>query len=142
MLVDLDGYDVFQCQSDQCRLIWRTPMLGHVRIGNTKYSPRERDKFSAMFYHDTFCTQKGLKPFADPVKWQQDYDVAKARLELIAKVVRPSIVVSLLDVGCSNGAFVAAALDAGYNAFGNDAGEEIIEWAKSHDKRLQKRLVR
>lgn len=112
-------------------------MLGHVRIGS-RYAPTESQKYQGAYYHETFCKALKIPTFAE--KWGRDYEVGLLRLAAIAQRVAPGNAVSLLDVGCGNGAFVTAALDAGYNAFGVDPGEASIEWAKARDRRLEGRL--
>lgn len=113
-----DGYDVFRCLD--CDSTWRTPKLGHTST--------ERGKYTGRAYHWDFQTAKGVAPFDE--RWEHDYGVAKLRLAAIAEV-RPSLAgATLFDVGCSNGAFVAAANDAGYRAFGMDVSTDIIRWAK------------
>lgn len=133
-----DGYDVFQCAVSVCGQIWRTPMLGHVKMGSAN-EPCEGRKYSGAFYQETYCRKKGIPTFAE--RWSHDYRVALLRLKAIQSHRRPGPAVSLLDVGCGNGAFVAAALDAGYNAFGIDPGEAVIEWARARDERMLARLA-
>lgn len=55
-------------------------------------------------------------------RYEHDYRVAELRLKLLRKVLRTtgSEFDSILDIGCSNGAFVKAGLDDGWNAFGCD----------------------
>jgi len=57
-------------------------------------------------------------------RYDHDLGVAKLRLDCYAGSIPSSG--KLLDVGCNNGAFVDAALQAGYDAYGNELNPSII----------------
>jgi SAM-dependent methyltransferase len=62
------------------------------------------------FYHDELQKQVGHEPYAD--RFLHDYDVG--RLRILALLGRYRV----LDVGCANGAFLAAAKDLGFQVEG------------------------
>jgi SAM-dependent methyltransferase len=61
-------------------------------------------------------TPAGLAALVDAERW---------KLDIVTPVVRPGRGVRLLDVGCGNGAFVAAAAAAGYAAEGHDLAPKV-----------------
>ena len=124
-----DGYDVFRCFD--CDSTWRTAKLGHTST--------ERGKYQGRAYHWDYQLARGTSPFDE--RWDHDYEVAKMRLAVIAEIRRPMIGAMLFDVGCSNGAFVAAANDAGYRAYGMDVSGDIIQSAVQRRPDLQGRYL-
>lgn len=130
---DRDGYDVIQCEEPTCRLIWRTPMMGHVKMHVG--APREADKYTGAFYHSTFRVDGA--DFAE--RWDHDLAVGRLRAaHLRSFTVRPDV--KLIDIGAGNGAFVQAALDAGFAAYGLDTGSILVEWTVEHRPTLAGRM--
>lgn len=128
-LGERDGYDVFRCDGSNgigcdkvngCWYTYRTPMMGHTLS--------ERDKYVGRRYHWNYQETKEVPTFED--RFDHDYNVAKMRLNIIKSYRNPRTDVALVDVGCSNGAFVKAACDEGYNAFGVDLSEDVVSMAK------------
>ena len=135
VLGERDGYDVFQCQIYGCRYTWRTLYLGHVRVGAR---PREGEKYRGNWYHDTMCEAKGIPTFAD--RFDHDKSVGEIRARKI-RALRPGGGLTLIDVGCGAGAFVLAAIESGFNAFGVDLDAALIEWSMDSHERLARRLI-
>lgn len=118
-----DGYDVFECC--ECVSQWRTPLLGHVPVPGATVS--EASKYSGDWYHFAHQEMKGEPDYS--TRFDHDYAVGQMRTRIIAELYSPRPDHRLVDVGCSNGGFVMAALDAGYNAFGIDPSAAMIDWA-------------
>lgn len=128
-----DGYDVMRCAA--CRCMWRTPVLGHVR---QTHMPREGDKYRGAWYHADMCRDQRIPTFAD--RFTHDRKVADLRIGTLLEF-RDLVHSLMVDVGCGNGAFVAAALDVGANAFGLDLGVPLLDWAMSEHPQLAGRLL-
>jgi len=135
VLGERDGYDVFQCQAKGCRHTWRTLYLGYVRVGAR---PREGEKYRGNWYHDTMCEAKGIPTFVD--RFDHDKSVGESRTRKIREL-RPGGGLTLVDVGCGAGAFVLAALESGFNAFGVDLDTALLEWSMDAHERLARRLL-
>lgn len=120
----IDRYDVFRCAA--CGCTYRSALLGH----------HERDTYRGRWYHFKRPEERGELAFDQ--RYDADYDVACQRLDAIAE--RGTVGGKLLDVGCANGAFVAAALDRGYDAFGVDPNAEIVQWSMWKREDLRGRI--
>lgn len=137
ILGERDGYDVFRCVTPHCRYTWRTPVLGHVKMSETL--PPEGEKYVGGAYHDTCWI--GRHGFAK--QFENDYEVGKLRLQTIKALIpysTPPTSLRLLDVGCSNGAFVLAALREGFDAYGVDLDRSLMDEAASAHPSLGDRL--
>ena len=135
---DLDGYDIFRC--NECSCTWRTPVLGHVRMAPDL--PREGEKYLGDFYHKDFCEANAIPTFDQ--QFARDSATALLRLEALAKhckFVAKGFRPYLLDVGTGNAAFVLAALDFGYDAFGVESGQALIDRQRLKYPGLRSRLT-
>lgn len=115
--------------------MWRTPFLAHVPFGD---GPSDIRKYSSPWYHFEMTDILGIPNFDK--RFAEDYAVAVKRLDVIDSIHKPKPRDWFLDVGCSNGAFVAAATDRGYVACGIDLSVTLIDWAKKNRKDLKSRL--
>lgn len=79
-------------------------------------------------YHDTHQVRVGHLPYTD--RFDHDLALAARRLEHIKPFANRFDLDSLLDVGCSNGAFVIAAGEEGFQAFGFEVNEQIASYAR------------
>lgn len=84
------------------------------------------------------CREKRIPTFAE--RFEHDRSVAEARLKKLSEY-RTLRGLLLLDVGCGNGAFVAAALSVGMHAYGIDLGEPLLDWAMETHPQLTGRLL-
>jgi len=71
--------------------------------------------YESGLYHNGYQKSIGHVPYKD--RYDHDYSIAKSRLDNIEKF---GCYGSLLDIGCSNGAFVHRANEYGYDAVGID----------------------
>lgn len=104
---------------------------------------RERPSGAAPWrlYHCLSCDVEHFSPARNPGhEWYEDSDIYTARdLDIVdwlawyhraALEIIPVTAGRLIDVGCGNGAFVAAARDRGFDAVGVDFSERAIESGK------------
>ncbi len=84
------------------------------------------DMYKNGWYHTQCQRQTGHQPYYE--RFWHDYDLALTRIQKISGFRMPGQ--SLLDVGCSNGAFVRAARTCRYRAWGIDICEKTdeIQW--------------
>lgn len=87
--------------------------------------------YQGDWYHGKHQLEVGHRPYAD--RFHHDHALAHERLKKIRRFTHPEDdkVDLLLDWGCSNGAFVVAAKEQGYDAQGYDINEGIVEFARS-----------
>lgn len=88
-------------------------------------------------YHDRHQRRIGHVPYR--LRFDQDYALAHKRLDAIEKrrawkTARSNL--RLLDIGCSNGAFVVAACDRGFKAIGFEVNADIAEHAQARGARV------
>lgn len=94
--------------------------------------PRDQEQLLRLYtdyalgYHTEWQRGVGHLPYTE--RYAHDYQLAQGRLALIAKHGERGG--KLLDIGCSNGAFVAAAEEAGFAACGFEVNQEIADWAR------------
>lgn len=129
LLGEKEGVDIFRCSL--CALIYRTPLL-HIFYDGTYTDAR---------YHVDAripLAQGGQGTTLE--RYGHDLDVARQRLADLLKFASPPT--SLLDFGCSGGAMVDVATEAGFDAYGTEPGEWIInQVAKARPKTARKMLV-
>lgn len=89
--------------------------------------------YSSDFYHVHIQREVGHVSYYD--RFDSDYELAKLRLKNIS-FIRDVITQkgSLLDIGCSNGAFVTRAVEEGYIGVGTDLNPVVIDFAKAKGK--------
>jgi len=87
-------------------------------------------------YHVRRQRDVGHLPYRD--RFDHDREIARQRLQTLREVFPDAD--SVLDVGCSNGALVAVALDEGLDAYGCDLNPDILRCAEALDERLTGRL--
>jgi SAM-dependent methyltransferase len=83
------------------------------------YIPVISDDYNELYesglYHNGYQKSIGHIPYKD--RYDHDYDIAGLRLDTMGSC---GVWGELLDIGCSNGAFVHRAREYGYNAVGID----------------------
>jgi len=83
------------------------------------YIPEVPDDYDELYesglYHNGYQVSIGHEPYND--RYNRDYHIAESRLVLLE---RYGCYGTLLDIGCSNGAFVHRAIEYGYDAIGID----------------------
>ena len=82
----------------------------------------------ATNYHDEYQKSQGQTPYYD--RYDHDVNIGKLRLNVYSKIVPTEG--KLLDVGSGNGAFVDAAREAGYDAWGVEPNPKIADKDKTY----------
>jgi len=121
-----DRYDVYRDRATG--LIFCRPFLSELPDYKCVYDGDE--------YHVRRQQEVGHVPYRE--RFEHDLKIARPRLQALREVF-PNVD-SLLDVGCSNGAFVAAALNDGLDAYGCEISPNILRCAEELDARLAGRL--
>lgn len=93
------------------------------------YPPPDEDEYLSLYTSMEFWTAEQQKVGHPTVfeRFRHDFGIAKDRL---AKIGEYKSYGALLDVGCSNGAFVKCARDLGFQAKGIDVQPDIIEYLR------------
>lgn len=112
-----DGFTIVQCQRcHTLRTLERLPDPTMIYKAGDAYHVEQQQK-------------EGKPPYQE--RFQHDWTIGNLRLAKIQNCRR------LLDVGCSNGAFVnAAGENWGYNAEGLELNPEIAAFARQKTKRI------
>lgn len=120
--MEVDGKDIVQC------------LCGIVRVGKIdleSYTAQYMSGFYQADYKNTEVDAEYTKRF------EHDKNIAHMRIVELEKVMMPPSGGKLLDIGCANGAFVEAALDCGYDAWGIDLSGASFHGQGAVDERLQ-----
>lgn len=137
---ELERADVFRCWSDGCSYSWTTPFLSYLMAWPG--GPRRADLYTGRQYHSDLMTATGRPDYR--ARWSEDFRVAALRLDALERMGHgPGDRWSraALDLGCSNGAFVSAALGRGWRAYGVDADGALLEDAATAHPELHGRLI-
>jgi SAM-dependent methyltransferase len=90
------------------------------------YIPKVADNYNEMYesglYHNSYQLSIGHVAYKD--RYIHDYNIASNRLDKLKKYIKCG---TILDIGCSNGAFVHHANEYGYNAIGIDINQYTSE---------------
>lgn len=100
---------------------------GHVYVGNSIDQESLIDYYSSRQSHHSSATKEA---------W--DYSELKSKMiyaPLLKRLASITVPDGLLDIGCSNGSFVAAALRQGWNAYGIELEKESYEICLKHGVR-------
>lgn len=114
----IDSINIVECRCGIRRV---------ASIDDTIYT----DRYQSGSYHAEDRTYDTGHP-AHVERFQHDYIVSKLRLDALQKVLQmpyDATKCRVLDVGCSNGAFVQASIDAGLDAWGCDLSTEAVPHA-------------
>jgi SAM-dependent methyltransferase len=93
-------------------------------VCNHWYIPKVADDYNKLYesgiYHNDYQVSIGHVPYKD--RYDHDYEIAKLRLDNLSVYRQTGFVrdKDLLDIGCSNGAFVHRAREYGYKSMGID----------------------
>lgn len=103
-----------------------------AKCGIKRVSHIDKDRYTARYKSGSYHAEDrsydtGHK--AHQERFEHDYGVAKLRLDRLLKLGVDGG--KLLDVGCSNAAFVKAALDFEYDAIGCDLSTDAVDLAYS-----------
>lgn len=104
--ISCNGIDIYECQS--CGVISQ-----RVEMTEEEYA-----NFYAEHYHIEHQEAIGRESYVA----RYDHDLAVARQRLIAYGYTSADTGKVLDIGCGNGAFVAACRELGLDAYGIDLG--------------------
>ncbi len=101
------------------------PIVECICCGVRRVSSIDSDSYSGRYESGSYHAEDRTNDTGHPAHTERikhDYRVAKIRLAKLERVASSGPVRwgKLLDVGCSNGAFVMAALDEHYDAYGCD----------------------
>ncbi len=112
----VDGIQIIEC------------LCGIRRVAQIEDSYTNRYE-SGSYHSEDRTGDTGHKAHAE--RFEHDYRVAKIRLKKMEKVISygRNPYGRLLDVGCSNGAFIQAALDEHFEAWGCDLSTEAVPHA-------------
>lgn len=123
----MDGGERFEIYKDPNGLVYPEP-----------YPTKEilERVYSGVKYHVVRQVEVGHVPYSD--RFDHDLEIGRGRVSKLLSLFPDCG--SVVDVGCSNGALVSAALEANLDAFGCDINGEILDAASGHDRKLTDRL--
>jgi len=117
------------CETLLPPVIARFPRRTYYRCPNCRviglYSFMPPPKYNSDYFGEEYSKQYGRN-------YLEDFDhiksLAISRLRSIS--LRAKYGMSLLDIGCAYGPFLAAARESGYQPYGTDISEEAVEYVK------------
>jgi SAM-dependent methyltransferase/spore coat polysaccharide biosynthesis predicted glycosyltransferase SpsG len=131
------GRDCPACGSRERRAIYRDPSKTFFRcracgvVYLMRFSPGRENPYKESYFTEEYRRQYGKTYLED---WPALTSLAESRLEVIEGLARASLGrvkgLSLLDVGCAYGPFLAAAKSRGQEAYGLDASEEAAAYVR------------
>lgn len=133
----VDGVNIVECRCGIRRVLWAGDSITTSGLSQiTPHTETYTDSYKSGNYHSTDRIEDTGHP-AHTERIKHDYQVAKLRLGQLNKVAIhrtdfKGYNVKLLDVGCSNGAFVMAAIDNHFDAYGCDLSTNAV--AETIDK--------
>jgi hypothetical protein len=125
------------CGSSGRRAQYRDPAKSYFRcaacgtVYMLRFAPGREHPYTEAYFFDEYRRQYGKTYLED---WPALTALAEPRLEIIEDLARMSLGrakgLSILDVGCAYGPFLAAAKARGQDAFGLDASEEAASYVR------------
>jgi 2-polyprenyl-3-methyl-5-hydroxy-6-metoxy-1,4-benzoquinol methylase len=114
---------------DSAKSYFRCAACGTVYM--LRFAPGREHPYAEAYFFDEYRRQYGKTYLED---WPALTALAEPRLEIIEDLARMSLGrakgLSILDVGCAYGPFLAAAKARGQDAFGLDASEEAASYVR------------
>jgi 2-polyprenyl-3-methyl-5-hydroxy-6-metoxy-1,4-benzoquinol methylase len=129
--------DCPSCGSSARDVLYRDPGKSYFRcdacgtVYMLRFSPGRENPYKESYFFDEYRRQYGKTYLED---WPALTALAESRLEVIEALARASLGrtrgLSVLDVGCAYGPFLAAAKARGQEAYGLDASEEAAAYVR------------
>jgi 2-polyprenyl-3-methyl-5-hydroxy-6-metoxy-1,4-benzoquinol methylase/spore coat polysaccharide biosynthesis predicted glycosyltransferase SpsG len=114
---------------DPAKSFFRCSSCGMVYM--LRFSPGRENPYTESYFFEEYRRQYGKTYLED---WPALTALAERRLDIIEELARSSLGrakgLSVLDVGCAYGPFLAAARDRGQEAYGLDASEEAAAYVR------------
>jgi 2-polyprenyl-3-methyl-5-hydroxy-6-metoxy-1,4-benzoquinol methylase/spore coat polysaccharide biosynthesis predicted glycosyltransferase SpsG len=129
--------DCPSCGCSERRALYRDPAKSYFRCGGCgtvymlRFSPGREKPYKEAYFFEEYRRQYGRTYLED---WPALTALAEPRLEIIEDIALSSVGrskgLSLLDVGCAYGPYLAAAKARGQEAYGLDASEEAASYVR------------
>jgi 2-polyprenyl-3-methyl-5-hydroxy-6-metoxy-1,4-benzoquinol methylase len=129
--------DCPSCGSSGRKALYRNPGKSYFRCGGCgavymlRFSPGRESPYKESYFFDEYRRQYGKTYLED---WPALSALAEPRLETIEELAGRSLGrakgLSLLDVGCAYGPFLAAAKSRGQETYGLDVSEEAAAYVR------------
>ena len=126
------------CGSDLRRTLYRDGTKSYFRCGECgtvymmRFAAGREDPYKESYFFDEYKRQYGKTYLED---WPGLTALAESRLDIIEPLAQSSLGrakgLSVLDVGCAYGPFLAAAKARGQEPYGLDAAEEAASYVRS-----------
>jgi 2-polyprenyl-3-methyl-5-hydroxy-6-metoxy-1,4-benzoquinol methylase len=126
------------CGSDSRRALYRDGAKSYFRCGECgmvymmRFSAGREDPYRESYFFDEYKKQYGKTYLED---WPGLTALAESRLDIIESLAQSSLGrakgLSVLDVGCAYGPFLAAAKARGQEPYGLDAAEKAASYVRS-----------
>ena len=129
--------DCPSCGSSDRGILYRDPAKSYFRCAGCgtvymlRFTPGREKPYKESYFFDEYRRQYGKTYLED---WPALTALAEPRLEIIEELAKASIGrakgLSVLDVGCAYGPYLAAAKARGQEAYGIDASEEAASYVR------------
>jgi SAM-dependent methyltransferase/spore coat polysaccharide biosynthesis predicted glycosyltransferase SpsG len=124
------SFDRLALYRDESRSLFRCGDCGLVYL--SRFSAGREDPYHEAYFFEEYRRQYGLTYLED---WPKLVALASSRLDAIEAIASRSLGhgegLSVLDVGCAFGPFLAAARDRGHDPRGLDASKEAVAYVRS-----------